>query len=36
MDTTHEKEQIRNDLLELRELSEGVEELKELIRKLIK
>ena len=36
METTHEKEQIRNDLRELIELSEGVDELKELIRKLIK
>ena len=36
METTHEKEQIRNDLRELIELCEGVDELKELIRKLIK
>lgn len=36
METTHDKEAIRNDVRELLELGENIGELREMIRKLIK
>lgn len=36
METTHDKEAIRNDVRELHELGENIGELREMIRKLIK